>query len=365
MAIPFGPVCGHRRAHFLRAISVTVVALACAVSTVGPAEAADERLEKAQAKRRQIERQLETVTQELEATRADVEEAAAELERLRRRTATEREQADAAARLWTRRVRESYKSGSNDPVLDLLTADDPTEMLQQARLMSWVATQSREDFEHAEAAATRLRALTDRSEELTEQLRVRRDDLAEDRARVEELFDEAVAAEKEIKALIAKEEAARRAAARRVSRSSRGFGGASAPAEVRGGVACPVGGPRSYVNSWGAPRSGGRRHMGTDILAPHGTPTPAYESGVISRMSSNGLGGISLYLAGDSGNQYYYTHLSGYANVGEGQRVSAGQVIAYVGSTGNAGGINHLHFEVRPGGGGHVNPYPYVIRACG
>jgi peptidoglycan LD-endopeptidase LytH len=102
-----------------------------------------------------------------------------------------------------------------------------------------------------------------------------------------------------------------------------------------------------------------------DILAPGGTPVYAYENGVINRMSSNSLGGITLYLEGNSGNLYYYAHLSGYvSSIGTGQRVSAGQHIALVGMTGNAP-VNHLHWEVMPGGGGNVNPYPYAQRACG
>jgi murein DD-endopeptidase MepM/ murein hydrolase activator NlpD len=106
--------------------------------------------------------------------------------------------------------------------------------------------------------------------------------------------------------------------------------------------------------------------MGTDILAPHGTPSYAYEDGVISRMDASALGGISLYLQGASGASYYYTHLSGYASgASVGDAVPAGEHIAYVGDSGNAAGISHLHFEVLPGGGANVNPYPYVVRACG
>lgn len=138
------------------------------------------------------------------------------------------------------------------------------------------------------------------------------------------------------------------------------------PAPAGGGVSCPVGQPRTYSDTWGAARSGGRAHKGTDILAPYGIPVQAYEDGTVTRASTNGLGGITLYLQGDSGAVYYYAHLAGYVGgIGAGVRVTSGQQIATNGDTGNARGIPHVHFEVMPGGGGSVNPYPYVVRACG
>jgi murein DD-endopeptidase MepM/ murein hydrolase activator NlpD len=128
---------------------------------------------------------------------------------------------------------------------------------------------------------------------------------------------------------------------------------------------CPVEPPYSYTDTWGAARSGGRSHQGTDIMAPHGAKELAYTDGVISDEHSNTLGGITLYLQGDNGDEYYYAHLSGYA-VGEGTRVKAGQTVGFVGNTGDARyTAPHLHFEVHPGGGSPVNPYPYVKRTCG
>jgi murein DD-endopeptidase MepM/ murein hydrolase activator NlpD len=130
-------------------------------------------------------------------------------------------------------------------------------------------------------------------------------------------------------------------------------------------VACPIGMPRTYTDSWMAPRSGGRGHLGVDMLAPSGTPIYAYEAGVVSRMSQNTLGGITLSLEGDSGDHFYYAHLSGYVDGLEtGQRVNAGDHIAHTGDTGNAAGTPHLHFEVRPDGGDNVNPFPLVERVC-
>ena len=130
-------------------------------------------------------------------------------------------------------------------------------------------------------------------------------------------------------------------------------------------VSCPVSKPFSFVDSWGAPRSGGRAHKGTDIMNPMGNKVHAIVDGVVSRQTYSSLGGISLYLRGDDGNEYYYAHLSKYASR-TGQRVKAGELIGYNGATGNAAWSGpHVHFEVHPGAGAPVNPYPYVKAACG
>lgn len=125
-------------------------------------------------------------------------------------------------------------------------------------------------------------------------------------------------------------------------------------------IICPVQGPSGYGDTWGAPRSGGRRHQGVDMLAPTGTPLQAVIGGFVAHRS-NRLGGITLSLIGDNGNRYYYAHLSAYE--GEPGRVEQGQVIGLIGDSGNATGVPHLHFEIRPGGGVPVNPYPSVARA--
>jgi murein DD-endopeptidase MepM/ murein hydrolase activator NlpD len=97
------------------------------------------------------------------------------------------------------------------------------------------------------------------------------------------------------------------------------------------------------------------------MLGPRGLPIYAVTSGTV-RFSSNRLGGNAAHLAGDNGTRYYYAHLSSFA--GSGRRVSAGEVIGYNGDTGNAAGTPHLHFEIAPGGGQPINPYP-AVRAAG
>jgi murein DD-endopeptidase MepM/ murein hydrolase activator NlpD len=131
-------------------------------------------------------------------------------------------------------------------------------------------------------------------------------------------------------------------------------------APITSGMICPVGGPTAYADTWGAPRSGGRSHQGVDMMSVQGTPLVAAESGT-AQMKTNALGGNVVWLAGASGTKYYYAHLSAWE--GSSRGVSQGEVIGYVGATGNTS-VSHLHFEVHPGGGVAVNPYPYVRAVC-
>jgi murein DD-endopeptidase MepM/ murein hydrolase activator NlpD len=168
-------------------------------------------------------------------------------------------------------------------------------------------------------------------------------------------------------ARLAREAASREAAERAARQAVAAARPVAAPAAARaaapvvsgppvGGFLCPVRGP--FSNDYGDARSGGRGHSGIDIFAGAGTPVVAVKAGSVSHQSG-GAGGNAAYLSAGDGNTYFYAHLSSYAASGS---VSQGQVIGYVGMTGNAS-TPHLHFEIRTPSGS-INPYPTLASAC-
>lgn len=136
---------------------------------------------------------------------------------------------------------------------------------------------------------------------------------------------------------------------------------APAPSVTTADWVCPVQGPRAFSNDYGAPRGGGARHQGNDILAPKGTPVVANVAGVVTQRTG-AISGLAYFLAGDDGNRYFGAHLDSFGASG---RVAAGTRIGTVGDTGDAkGGPPHLHFEIHPGGRGYTNPYSTLVKYC-
>jgi len=123
---------------------------------------------------------------------------------------------------------------------------------------------------------------------------------------------------------------------------------------------CPVDGAW-FSDDWHVPRPDGRLHLGTDLFAAKGTPVIASVAGSVEH-AEGALGGLQFHLYGDDGTRYFGSHLSAFGSNG---RVGAGEVVGFVGDTGNAQGTSpHLHFEVHPGGGEAVDPYPTLAASC-
>ena len=335
-----------RTAALLAAGATLLAALAAVGHLVAPAAAQD--LDGARDRVSGLEDQLAQVTARYERTWAQVELAREELDRLEARAVALEEEAAATEEGLAVRARAVFIHGSTSQLELLLAAGDPQSAVERVALANLVQQRDTAGLEEAVAARTALdqtQALADQQraelEQLTEQL-------AADQADLEEELGSAERQVASMEAIAARQ--------RTIDRGSQ-----------QGTYACPLDRHLThFIDSWGFPRSGGRSHQGTDIMGPMGAPVYAFTNGVISRHSNSRLGGISLYLRGDDGSTYFYTHLQGYAAAGAvGTRVQAGEHIAYNGNTGNArGGPPHIHFERHPGGGSAVNPYPDLAAAC-
>ena len=123
---------------------------------------------------------------------------------------------------------------------------------------------------------------------------------------------------------------------------------------------CPVP-SASFVNDFGYVNDQGWAHQGVDLFADRGTPVLAPVGGLVERYP-NPSGGNAIELYGNDGNRYYMAHFNEYGDSG---RVAAGTIVGYVGNTGDARTTStHVHFEIHPGGGSAVNPYPTLVSAC-
>jgi peptidoglycan LD-endopeptidase LytH len=122
-------------------------------------------------------------------------------------------------------------------------------------------------------------------------------------------------------------------------------------------------GPQHLENTWGASRSEGRQHEGIDIFAPRYTPVRSTTRGIIEKKGWNRLGGRRVTVLGPGGDHHYYAHLEEYGDIDVGDAVEIGDILGYVGDSGNA--LNtptHLHYGIYKPSGGATNPYPFLVK---
>jgi murein DD-endopeptidase MepM/ murein hydrolase activator NlpD len=142
-----------------------------------------------------------------------------------------------------------------------------------------------------------------------------------------------------------------------------------APRLTRKGYVFPVHGPASFTDTFGASRAVVGWHHGEDIFAPIGAPVLAVAKGTVFSVGWNDLGGNRLWLRDEQGNEFYYAHLSAFSPLAiDGAHVAAGDVLGFVGNSGDAETTPpHLHFEIHPVGllvldyDGVISPYPYLL----
>lgn len=310
---------------------------------MGPASGA-ESISDLKARLAVAQTRLDESTEKIETLRTRLGESDRRIIQIRERVAELRKRDAKLEAVAAERAKTLYMSGREDMLQALFGAQTIGELSDAAEMLSQVSLGDSDAF----IALTRSRAELAKLEgELVEQrseMSASLEALKAENERQQAMFD-AISADYE-------------------SLQDRLAPSAPSPARIRatGGMVCPVGGPTSFADTWGAPRSGGRSHQGVDMMASYGTPLVAIVSGTITYAAYDGSGGNMIFLSGDDGNAYWYLHNQ--ENFVTGGRVTAGQTIASVGDTGNAAGTPHVHFEYHPGGGGPVNPYPLVASIC-
>lgn len=301
----------------------------------------------------------------------------AKLDRAQLRVERVRAQMRSIQNLVAERARAAYQSGGAGTIELLLTSDTFGQFSDRVEFLGQVAQGDADLLAQAQVVRERLRRYERDLTELSRQQEATLRALADQKTAIAAKLAEAQAAVEALQRRLERERAAaaaRAAAARRAAAAAAAAAAepavstttdtSEAPTTFTGGAlqACPVGQPHSFTNDFGAPRSGGRTHQGIDLIAPYGTPIYAAQSGSFSP-NYNSLGGIGGIVTAGNGDYTYYTHMSSLS--GASGSVSAGTVIGYVGTSGNAsGGPPHLHFEYHPGGGGAVNPYQMLLSVC-
>lgn len=369
------------------------------VSSMGPAalsqvseddvERARQEQEAARAEREAAARERAAAIEDLdaavtayEAVRGELEALTFSIGRLRARIDAYRDDTLELREVVRERAVQSYMNGDErDPVARVFSPERVQQTIIARQVLALAVESDSEQLDD-------LAATTAEMERLQDDLNVQEDQLQELQAesdalvdRMNELYEEADlvfdAADEEfqqasqelqqvsaqLEAQRAAEEAARRQ--REALQAELKLPAEGVPEWVTPGFICPVGGYSWFRDSWGAPRSGGRTHKGVDMMGPRNTPLVAVGDGVV-RISYGSLGGNIVWLYADHGVNYFYAHLDHYpSGLRDGQRVARGQVIGYMGDTGNpAPGAYHLHFGMYPGGITAVNPYPSVARVC-
>ena len=293
------------------------------------------------------------------------EEVTAQIATLETEIAANRGEAGALRVIARKRAVEAYKGRDTLEGESFLSDSDPLGSIRREKLLS--RTKREED-----AAVSRLATLVADLEEQHRALDARRaeQEVALANAEVEQVkvqaqlqgAQRALDALEEYLRLQAEAQRAREIAAS-IARaaSSRSNGRSYSGSFIATGIVCPVRGALSFLDSWGAPRHQGA-HQGVDLMAARNTPNVAVVAGSVT-FKAGGTSGNGAYLTGDDGNLYYYFHLD--SHEGAARRVAQGEVLGYVGNTGDARyTATHTHFEIHPGRGAAVNPYPSVRAVC-
>jgi len=318
-----------------------------------PFPAAAATLEEKQEEANRVRQQIEAMKAESQRLAQEYSVALTEYEAIRSEVEANREQLEKAQNDYKRartilhdRLRSIYKSGDVSSVELLLESTSLDDFLTRYDFFSYIGNR---DFQ-----------LFDEVKRLREEISERQRSLEEQEARQRQVLGSVNAKRQAMEASLDQQQAYLDSVNKEILELLALTGGGGTPIMTPiGSFIFPVRGPHTFTNDWHAPRTG-HLHQGCDVFATAGTPCVACVTGTVNHGEGKNAG-LYVRLVGDDGNVYYYMHLQRFAATGH---VTAGTVIGYVGDTGNAvGGPPHLHFEVHPGGGAAINPYPILLAA--
>ena len=310
----------------------------------------------------QGQRPLDQAEDRVEARQAELDEAVTRLEELRTRqdgvlvqiAQVEDRIRDLEGEMAVLRERvveaatRIYRSSGADTLDVLLSADSFADLAGRTQAISHISDLDNSAFEDLDETEDELAGLQAELNVKAEELATITGRMAQETEALQARFEKASVEYDRLKRKLATARAAAMPYGATISAS---------------GMACPIAAANSFIDSWGFPRSGGRTHEGTDMMAAMGAPVVAITDGRITFAGVGVTAGNWLILSGDDGHEYWYMHNR--ENLVTSGHVKVGEQIATVGDTGNAsGGAPHVHFEYHPGGGGPLNPYPLLVGIC-
>lgn len=342
-----------RRSQVLRGALASLMLAMAMVPLATPQAAGGESLKELQARMDSLQAELNAAQSKIEELRTEQDLVHHRMEESEARMKTLKVRQTKLRSTVVARAQELYMNGNTEMLEAFFGSDDIGDLMDKTEVLSQVSLGDSSSFVALARSRAQLAQLEEQWAADSERLKDATARLAEENDLLQSRFEEVSAEYERLKAALAKQAAP--APPARV---------AAAPAPVvrsTGGMTCPVAGATSFIDSWGAPRSG-HTHQGVDMMGAYGTPLVAITSGTITLSDYGDSAGYWQILSGDDGHQYWYMHNQ--RNIVNGGHVSAGQQIATLGDTGNAAGTPHLHFEYHPGGGSAINPYPLVASLC-
>jgi murein DD-endopeptidase MepM/ murein hydrolase activator NlpD len=379
-------------------VIVTTLAAGAGAVSKSDVESATAKVKKLLADVASAKTQLVGLQGQLAQKTAIVDQAEGKLEQLTSQLLITQHALDAAKATYRRtvarlneRAAEAYMSGGGQNLEFLVGAGSLGELSDRIEYMNTIA---QEDLDLAttvantknalKITAAKLAGLQQQQQNLVAQAQAARqavlDNFKQQSSLVARIQSDLAQAERYKKKVAKQYQQALKAA----QASGGTYGGGHSPVPIPPGYEnvlqrCPVDGPRSYSDGFGAPRYAGGYHLhkGVDILSNYGTPIVAPFDGY-ARSDYNSLGGNVVFVTGKYGT-VYNAHLQSYSSDSNGP-VRAGDIIGYVGDTGDAVGTPHDHFEFHPAvmptswpasAYGYsiiedaVNPYPLLVKVCG